>query len=274
MTAQTDQLLDICRCLVDRTARAVTSYPGHDGTEVLQAATRQGLVIVKAHRSPHRHWQEVHAYQNWTSALGEHAPRLLATCDDPPAVVLGAIDGETLSESGLDRAAEHHAHRQAGELLRRLHHAAPPRPEPDMTRWLAQRGAQWLRLAESVLPANQRTVIQQHLHALAALSPIAAVPCHLDYTPRNLIWTPTNTVAVIDFEHARYDLAARDLVRMARHVWAGRPDLQEAFLDGYGPLGGPDWRVIEHGVHLDALTSAVRASGQHLHDATPSSAPA
>lgn len=267
MTSQPDHLLDICRHLIDGSAREVARYAGHDGTEVLRAATRHGDVIVKAHQAPHRHEQEVHAYQHWTHALGEHAPHLLATWDDPPAVVLTALDGQSVT-ADLDPAAERHAHRQAGELLHRLHHAAPPRPHPDMTGWLAQRGAQWLRLADSVLSAHQRTVIREHLRALAALGPIAAVPCHLDYAPRNLIWTPKATIAAIDFEHARYDLAARDLVRMARHVWAHRPDLRDAFLDGYGPLTETDRQVVEHGLHLDALTSAVRASGRHLPNPT------
>lgn len=104
---------------------------------------------------------------------------------------------------------------------------------------------------------------------LAALGPLPAVPCHLDYTPRNLLRANTGAVAVIDFEHARYDLAARDLVRLASRIWPDRPDLEVAFLAAYGPLSEVDRKVIEHGTHLDRLTAAVRATGRNLPAVTP-----
>lgn len=115
--------------------------------------------------------------------------------------------------------------------------------------------------AKDVLPADQRAEIREHLQALKQLGPIPAVPCHLDYTPRNLLATTTADVAVIDFEHSRYDLAARDLVRLATRVWANRPDLERAFLHGYGPLSNLDRHIIEHCSYLDTLTAAVRAAG-------------
>jgi Ser/Thr protein kinase RdoA (MazF antagonist) len=84
------------------------------------------------------------------------------------------------------------------------------------------------------------------------------VPCHLDFTTRNLIAQPNGDVAVIDFEHSRRDLAARDLVRLATRTWLQRPDLEEAFLHGYGPLNDLDRQIIEHCAHLDALTAIAR----------------
>src|SRR5439155_24912796 len=96
-----------------------------------------------------------------------------------------------------------------------------------------------------------------------------AVPCHLDFPPRNLLRAPEGAVAVIDFEHARYDLAARDLVRLASRIWPNRPDLEDAFLATYGPLTELDRQVIEHCTHLDRLTAAVRATGCSLPAVTP-----
>ena len=47
-------------------------------------------------------------------------------------------------------------------------------------------------------------------------------------------------VSLIDFEHARINLPARDFVRLRFRIWAARPDLRDAFLDGYGrPLTKP-----------------------------------
>jgi Ser/Thr protein kinase RdoA (MazF antagonist) len=262
MNAAAANLLTICRRLLDPDAQPAAIHTGHNGTTVLRATTRVGEVIVKPHRGPDRHRQEIHAYQHWTPALHGHAPELLATTDDPPAIIITALTGCPVAETCLSPVQEAHAYRQAGELLQALHHAAPPCTEPDMTAWLAERGEQWLALAEDILPASQRAEIRAHLSALAELAPIPAVPCHLDYTPRNLLVSPAAAVAVIDYEHTRYDLAARDLVRLDTRTFVNRPDLKAAFLDGYGPLSDTDRHVITHCSHLDALTAAVRMAGR------------
>jgi len=138
-----------------------------------------------------------------------------------------------------------------------------------VTAWLAARGEQWLQLAEPVLPAALRADSRAHLHDLTEVGPQPAVPCHLDFTPRNLLYSAEGAVGVIDFEHARYDLAARDLVRLSDRVWRDRPDLQDAFLVHYGPLSDLDQQIIEHCTHLDVLTAAVRATGRSLPVGTP-----
>jgi Ser/Thr protein kinase RdoA (MazF antagonist) len=258
VTDPAEALLDICRRLLDTDANPVAVHPGHNGTVVLRAATAAGEVIVKLHRGLDRHRQETHAYRHWTPALRGRTPRLLASTEDPPAIVITALPGRTLAEADLPRQHEVEAHRQAGELLWQLHAAGPSRTQPDMTAWLAERGECWLALGRAIIPADRQAEIRAHLTALSDLGPIPAVPCHLDYMPRNLLTTPTRELAVIDFEHARYDLAARDLVRFATRIWPSRSDLEHAFLDGYGPLSELDRQIIEHCSHLDALTSQVR----------------
>ncbi|MFI7598264.1 aminoglycoside phosphotransferase family protein [Actinoplanes sp. NPDC049681] len=274
-------LLDLCRRLLDPDAKPRSLHAGHNGTVVLRAVTAVGEVIVKVHRGSDRHRQEVHAYRHWAPALSDLVPRLLAYSDDPPAIVISALAGRPLAVSHLTPGLEAEAYRQSGELLQRLHTAGPPSTEPNLPCWLAERGEYWLALAETLLPATRRAEIRAHLHALANLGPIPAVPCHLDYTPRNLLCatpdTPTAcagtqqhrmgggnptsiSIGAIDFEHARYDLAARDLVRLATRTWIRRPDLEHAFLMGYGPLDDIDRQVIEHCSHLDALTNVVRSA--------------
>jgi Ser/Thr protein kinase RdoA (MazF antagonist) len=253
-----DTLLSICRRLIDPAAKPAAVHQGHNDTIALRAATTLGQVIVKLHRGLDRHQQELHAYQTWTPQLGERVPRLLACCDDPPAIVITALPGGPLASAGLSRCREAIAYRQAGELLRRLHDAGPPRDELDMAAWLAERSEYWLAQARTIISSKRHAEIRAHLAALIDLGPIPAVPCHLDYTPRNLLAQPSGDVAVIDFEHSRYDLAARDLVRLATRVWPARPDLKEAFLNGYGPLTPTDHHVIEHCSHFDTLTATVR----------------
>ncbi|HZN73772.1 MAG TPA: aminoglycoside phosphotransferase family protein [Micromonosporaceae bacterium] len=262
MTEPAEALLAICRRLLDTNANPISVHQGHNGTVVLRAATATGEVIVKLHRGLDRHHQEIHAYRHWTTALRGRTPRLRASTENPPAIVITALPGRTLAEADLPPQREVEAHRQAGELLRRLHAATPSRTQPDMTAWLAERGEHWVTLGRAIIPADRQAEIRAHLSALRNLGPIQAVPCHLDYTPRNLLVGPSGEVAVIDFEHARHDLAARDLVRLATRTWPSRPDLEHAFLVGYGPLSALDRQVIEHCSHLDALTRDVRAAGR------------
>lgn len=207
-----DELLDLCRQHFDPRAEPITHYPGHEETTVLRAATRDGEVIVKIHRDRERHNRERNAYRHWAPMLAERTPRLLAEIADPPAVILTALPGAPVAELTLPPEAEHDVFGQAGAILAAWQAVQPPRETPNMTAWLADRGEKWLQLAEPILPAAERAEIRAHLRALAALGPLPVVPCHLDFTPRNLMRAPDGAVRVIDFVHARYDLAARDLV--------------------------------------------------------------
>ncbi|MEU8182108.1 phosphotransferase [Micromonospora sp. NPDC049047] len=90
------------------------------------------------------------------------------------------------------------------------------------------------------------------------LAPLSTVPCHLDFMPRNMIYGGDGIVRLIDFEHSRYDLAPRDLVRLATRIWPLRPDLRESLLNTYGPLTAANENVMQHCAHLDALTKGVR----------------
>jgi len=255
----TDALLEVCRHTLDPFATVIRYHDGHDGTRTLRAATYVGEAIVKIHRGRERHEQELHAYHHWTPLLGDLTARLLGTCDDPPAILVSALPGRPLAELRVATTAERDAHAQAGAILRTFHSAGPPRAEPNTVEWLVARGEAWLTVARDVIDSRRRATVRAHLRALGNLSPIAAVPCHLDFTPRNLLYGGDGTVRLIDFEHARYDLAARDLVRLACRVWPSRPDLAEAFVRSYGPITDLEREVIEHWAHVDELTRHARA---------------
>lgn len=250
-----DLLLQLCQRLLDTDAAPLTWHPGHAGTRALRASTTEhGEVIVKIHRSPERHLQEIHAYRTWLPALGDRAPQMLAASDDPPAIVITAVPGVPLGQRQLGPEAEQDAYWQAGQLLKTLHAAGPPRLEPDWTAWLAERAEYWIHRAGDLTTAAYRAEVRAHMRALRDLSPLPAVPCHLDFMPRNMIHSDDGVVRLIDFEHSRYDLAPRDLVRLATRIWPLRPDLHEGFLGSYGPLTATNDEVIEHCTYFDALT--------------------
>ncbi|WP_306345211.1 phosphotransferase enzyme family protein, partial [Rhizomonospora bruguierae] len=251
--------LSLCQRLLDANAKPVTSHPGHAGTRVLRASTAaHGDVIVKIHRGLERHHQEVHAYRTWVPALGDRAPQLLATTDDPPAIVITAVAGVPLAERQLGREAEQSVYRQAGELLKTLHAAGPPRLEPDWTARLAERAEYWIHQAGDRITAARRAEVRAHMRALQELAPLPALPCHLDFMPRNMLYSDDGVVRLVDFEHSRFDLPARDLVRLATRVWPHRPDLRASFLHTYGQLSAADDAVLEHCAHFDLLTSLTR----------------
>jgi thiamine kinase-like enzyme len=73
-----------------------------------------------------------------------------------------------------------------------------------------------------------REAVAAHDHEPAEL-----VPTHGDWQPRNWL-VHEGRVSVIDLGRADLRPAATDLARLARQEWLGRPDLEEAFLAGYG----------------------------------------
>ena len=73
-------------------------------------------------------------------------------------------------------------------------------------------------------------------HGLAtAFAGERPVPCHRDYGPANWLVTPDGIWAgVIDFEFAHWDVRVADFSRYPNWEWIHKPELLDAFFDGYG----------------------------------------
>lgn len=245
MNAQ-DILLAYGRRLLGEPLTPIAWHSGHAGTVVLRAGcASHPSVIVKIHRGEVRHAQEVRAYQDWLPQLGDDVPRLVEFGDDPPGIAITTIPGVALADCHLSVADEQAAYAAAGALLTKLHAAAPEIHDPQFPGWLAERGRQWLHRAGDRISTADRRSAQRKLDELAAVTPPPLVPCHLDLTPRNLIRDTDGTIRLIDFEHSRHDLAARDLVRLTTRVWHQRPDLEEAFRSTYGAATDEQRHLIE-----------------------------
>jgi aminoglycoside phosphotransferase (APT) family kinase protein len=65
------------------------------------------------------------------------------------------------------------------------------------------------------------------------LPPLEWVETHGDFQLRNILLAEDGSLAVIDFERSEPGEVVRDLVRLS-DAWAGRPDLYEALIGGYG----------------------------------------
>lgn len=225
---------------------------GPTAARVITASGEQ--VVVKRHATRAKHEREVHAYRHWTGSLGSSAPVLIAVDDHAMIIATSAIAGQALAGDLPTQA-----HRQAGALLRRFHAAEPRRSLPWFHDWLSNRAAHWHRQVAALLPAADIAVIDSHVTALAYADIPPGGPCHLDFQPRNWLIGTSGDVSLIDFEHARIDLPLRDLVRLRFRIWPERPDLRDAFLDGYGRLltQAEDQLIWRLGA-IDALTALAR----------------
>jgi aminoglycoside phosphotransferase (APT) family kinase protein len=223
---------------------------------VIRVATESGQeFVVKQHRNRTHHEREVHAYRHWTTALGPSAP-LLAAADDAEMIIAVSVLPCASPDPGGCSAE---VHRQAGALLRRFHEAEPPVALPQYGDWLRERVTYWSSRAAPLLTPDDTSVVQYHLAAIERTTIPPGRPCHLDFQPRNWLTSQDGAVSVIDFEHARIDLPARDLVRLRFRTWPGRPDLRDAFLDGYGrPITPDEDSLAWHLGALDTLTALAR----------------
>jgi Ser/Thr protein kinase RdoA (MazF antagonist) len=230
------------------------------GPAVARISARSGEeYIVKKHADLDKHDREVHAYRHWTPALGPSAQQLVAADTQALTIVTTALDGRPYPEP-LTAAAHH----RAGTILRRFHDAEPPRLLPDYRDWLRDRADYWTARARPIMSAADLGNASAHLAALQQLADPDGVPCHLDFQPRNWLLGLDADLYLVDFEHARTDLPLRDLVRLRFRVWPGRPDLQDAFLNGYGrDLTRSDTETLQHLGALDALTAVARGHQNH-----------
>ncbi len=255
------QILGSCELVEDSSWR-------HHRSAVLRLRDSSGTEwFLKCHRDRERYDTELRAYRTWAAALKGRAPRLHAFDESLQVMILSAVPGQPASwpapqqgRSDTARTEERAIQRAAGEILRRLHDAQPAIPWPHFA-------ADKIELFDGLRPAVTALLTRRQLDAaraeIAKLANTPApvqVPCHHDYTPRNWL-VHGGAVYVIDFEWSGPDAWVADLARLHLGIWPTRPDLQEAFLRGYGRHLGASDRAALHGCAV--LTGAWLVSKAH-----------
>lgn len=211
------------------------SWP-YEGSEVYRIRDTRGVDhVIKRLINDRFYGMEVAGYR-WAPSLGPgRAPRLEAADPQLRAVIVSFLPGAPMLGE-IEPGLETRAYLQAGRLLALLHAAEPPVLETALLERLLERAEGQLAKAAAELTAAQRQLARRAAAVLAGLSAgLAACPTHGDVQPRNLLLDPaTGMLALIDFEKAGYAPPVRDLVRLEAGIFAGRPELREAFYDGYG----------------------------------------
>src|SRR5690606_14148538 len=133
-------------------------------------------------------------------------PRLIADAPALATLILERLPGVSIEEPS---PAVHHA---AGRFLAALHQLEISDDDPLLlAEALIRRTESWRRRA-ALEPAQAR-VVDEHGPRRELFAGVRRVPCHRDFTPGNWLWDG-ETLAVIDFEHARPDLALVDLAKL------------------------------------------------------------
>ena len=203
----------------------------HDGGIVVVKAVRQDNSVIAREVDAHQQW-----LQPWTSA--GRAPALLHADRGARVVVTRWLPGHLVQ--GTPAATDPDVHRQAGRLLAQLHQ----QPGVDDDGFEAAANAKtlaWLASDHAIPCATAEQVAAEV--AGWPDGPTALVPTHGDFSPRNWV-VDHGVVGVIDFGRAALRPAESDLVRLVQRDWVGRPELEEAFLQGYGsdPRDAAGWR--------------------------------
>ena len=211
-----------------------------------------GFCYLKVHQTA-SHWHnEVHAYERWAGAFGDLAPRLLAVRDETPlALVISELPGEIVERTQLSPSKERAVWRAAGAALVALHdlgtgeYYGPGLRNGTPVEALAQNATECVsrrfktQMERAVRGAyitdDELATIQAAYELIPAFEGEHPVPCHRDYCAANWLVSEEGTWAgVIDFEFAHWDVRVADFSRDPNWSWILRPDLTDAFFEGYG----------------------------------------
>lgn len=204
---------------------------GQVQTTVLEVTHGGSRFIVKAGGDSDHHIQrELRAHGNWLqpwTSIGR-APALAHGSAPARLLVTRYLPGRLVLGSG--HAAAPATYRQAGRLLALLH-AQKGMTSNDYEGRENRKSLAWLSGPHRIAPAT----VEQLRAEIASwpTPPVALVPTHGDWQPRNWL-VHDDFVSVIDFGRAAVRPALTDFARLAVQEFRGNPDLEAAFIDGYG----------------------------------------
>ncbi|MDT0277075.1 aminoglycoside phosphotransferase family protein [Blastococcus sp. DSM 46792] len=183
-------------------------------------------------RSPRTFAREVRALREFTPPLGGDASQLVDLDEAAQSLVLTFLPGTLASSSRW--SGQPAIHERAGRLVRRLHESVTPRPLPDYAQQLLAGFDAWAVRAAALVDDEDLSRARAIAATVTDLGPVEGVAAHRDNSARNWVVDEEGHVRLIDFGACDVEPWWVDLQRLRGREWSGRPDLQEAFLAGYG----------------------------------------
>ncbi len=253
MQSDDDPVLNWCAAVLgefELVSDHTRKHPGQRAS-ACRIRTPSGYGYIKTHRAP-AHWHaEVHAYEQWACAFRDRAPRLLAVRDkEPLAIIITELPGQCMEQVQLSAPQERAVWRSAGQALVALHDFVvgetfgPCRrdgvcagtPINDAQEYVTRELDNWTArgLGIGCLSQDDQAIVRAARELIPAFTGEHPTPCHRDYCPANWIVNDGVWTGVIDFEFAYWDVRAADFARYPDWNWISRPDLIEAFFEGYG----------------------------------------
>lgn len=251
---------DRTRAFVRRTRpkaveRADLSWPNGESVVLGYDDPEAGPLIVKHHLNASAYAGEVRALRDWAPRLGAgRAPTLVAADDETGIVITDRLPGSA------GTAATPDAFQQAGRLTALLHGVEPAGMQPDQAGLMLRKVDLWLRRAPGLFAPADVDLIRSCAEAAGELPDPAAGSIHDDNQPRNWILSPDGRLAMIDFARAKLDVYLHDVERMVFAEWIDRPELAEAFFDGYGRrLSDDETALLTYRGALQAMGTVIWA---------------
>ncbi len=227
------------------------THGGHESA-TCRLHTPIGFCYLKIHQNRSFWNNEVYAYERWASSFGGSAPRLLAVHDEEPlALIISELPGQILENTQWVPSLERDVWRAAGAALTALHDLGTGESFGPCLRNGAYAG-ELTQNAREYVSKRFKSQIERAIHAgyidenelatlhaaydlIPAFEGERPIPCHRDYCTANWLISQDGTwTGVIDFEFAYWDVRVADFSRYPDWSWIDRPDLVDAFFEGYG----------------------------------------
>lgn len=224
-------------------------------TQVLHVrAGRQDFVVKAGGPGNHHIAREITAHDSYTAPLLDRgsAARLIAGDRAVNLLVTEYLPGVLIDGTPHERASD--VYTQAGSLLRSFHeqHA---RVDSSYEGRATTNALAWLDREHRI--ASRIEVEARRILGAYRPETIIVVPTHGDWQPRNWL-IDGDRVRVIDFGRFDFRPPSTDLCRLATQQWRAVPDLEDAFLRGYG-TDPRDYRVWPIDLLREAIGTAVWA---------------
>ncbi|MGH3446141.1 MAG: phosphotransferase [Nocardioidaceae bacterium] len=210
-------------------------------TSVFELRYAGERLIVKAGGASDGHIaREIHAHHSWLEpwTRAGRAPILEFADEEAKILVTRYLPGDlVLGTTSADEPSTYH---QAGELLAQLHAEASV-TDAGYEEHENEKALTWLNEPHRIAPATVERLRAEI--ATWPAPPASLVPTHGDWQPRNWL-VHDGLVRIIDFGRAAMRPPMTDLARLAVQDFLRKPELETAFLAGYGsdPRAADAWQ--------------------------------